>query len=334
MAASAITLYRPSDAPISQGLGAEQKQGGIHAGTDFYYLYGGVIYDKVYAAAAGKVIWAGDARGLPWPNILYLNIDFDRTDNLDSSAGNYTIIEHYDSFGNPIALTGYGHQEAIYVNVGDWVIARQHIGKVGATGFNYGKHLHFDFVLYPYDVDDAPYYGRVDPTPYFIDSEEDDMYTDEDRARDIKAASDAAAAMRDAKNAMDYSKAARDGIIFGGDNMKYKAPLQNIVDDLPRRIAVWPITRDGKTNTWIQETADIKSINMRLEAKIDALMAVVGALSGGTVTLEQVSEIINEAVQNTLGQITATVTIGKAPESEARAIEAPKEDIVDAEIVP
>ena len=167
-----ITLHRPSDGPITQGFGADQKQGDLHAGTDFAYTWGGIIFDKVYAAAAGRVIWAGDSRNLPWPNVLYLNIDFNRNDNIDESAGNYTIIAHFDEFGNQIALTGYGHQEAIYVRVGDWVEARQHIGKVGDTGFNFGKHLHFDFVLAPFDVDDYPFYGRIDPTPYFVDEGE------------------------------------------------------------------------------------------------------------------------------------------------------------------
>lgn len=324
MAAQAIELYRPSDAPISQGLGAEQKQGGIHAGTDFYYSYGGVIYDKAYAMRAGKVIWAADSRGLPWPNILYLNIDFDRTDNLDSSAGNYIIIEHYDSFGNPIALSGYGHLAEIYVNVGDWVVGRQHIAKVGDTGFNYGKHLHVDFVLYPYDVDDAPYYGRVDPTPYFIDFEEDDMYTEEDRQRDIQAANDA--------------KAAKEAIIFGGKSMKYGAPIQNLVDDVPRRVAEYTVTRGGKKLTWIQDNADGTSAAIRTEAKVDALLAIItqlAAASGSTVTVEQLTPVIDAAVERTLGEITgtATVIIGKAPETTARALEAPKEDIVDAEVV-
>ncbi|AMM44373.1 endolysin [Arthrobacter phage Mudcat] len=183
-----IELFLPSEGPITQGLGVTQKQdGNPHAGTDFAYTANGKIFDKVYAAAEGRVIWAGDSRGMGWPNLLYVNPDFDRTDNVDSSGGNYTIIAHYDSFGNLIAYTGYGHQEAIYVKVGDWVRAGQHIGKVGDTGFNFGKHLHFDLILFPFDVDDAPFYGRVDPTPYFVNQfkiEEDDMYTQTDRERD------------------------------------------------------------------------------------------------------------------------------------------------------
>ncbi|WBF79050.1 endolysin [Arthrobacter phage Hankly] len=191
--AATIELFLPSEGPITQGLGVTQKQdGNPHAGTDFAYTANGKIFDKVYAAAEGRVIWASDSRGMGWPNLLYVNPDFDRTDSVDSSGGNYTIIAHYDSFGNLIAYTGYGHQEEIYVKVGDWVRAGQHIGKVGATGFNFGKHLHFDLILFPFDVNDAPFYGRVDPTPYFVNqfhTDEDDMYTQTDRDRDDRTAS-------------------------------------------------------------------------------------------------------------------------------------------------
>lgn len=187
----AIQLYRPADGPLTQGFGVGQIQGGEHAGSDFAYTANGVIYDKVYAAAEARVIYAGDSRNMGWPNLLYLNIDFDRTDNVDHSAGNYIILAHYDAFGNLLAYTGYGHLEEIYVKAGDWVRGRQHIAKIGQTGFSFGKHLHFDFVPNPYNVSFAPFYGRVDPTPYFIDyveGEEDDMYSEADRKRDENTA--------------------------------------------------------------------------------------------------------------------------------------------------
>lgn len=187
-----MELFRPSKGRISQGFGATQLQdGNEHAGTDFEYTDGINIFDEVFAAAEARVIWAGDARNLGWPNVLYLNIDFDRTDAVNSSAGNYIILAHYDANGKLLAYTGYGHLEEIYVKVGDWVRAGQHIAKVGQTGFSFGKHLHFDFVPAPFDVDDAPFYGRVDPTPYFVNQfkvEEDDMYTQADRDRDIATA--------------------------------------------------------------------------------------------------------------------------------------------------
>lgn len=162
-----ISLVQPSRGHITQFYGARQVDGNPHAGQDYAYSRGGETFPEVYAAADGVVLFAGDSRGLSWPNIMYLNIDFDRTDNVDTSAGNYTIIAHHDSAGNRIALTGYGHQEEVWVKAGQTVRKGQRIGTVGATGFSAGKHLHFDLVLFPFDVDDAPYYGRVDPNPYF-----------------------------------------------------------------------------------------------------------------------------------------------------------------------
>lgn len=163
-----ISLVQPSRGHITQFYGARQVDGNPHAGQDYAYSRGGEIFPEVYAAADGVVLFAGDSRGLTWPNVMYLNIDFDRTDRQDSSAGNYTIIAHHDAAGNRIALTGYGHQERVWVSAGQTVQARQRIGTVGETGFSAGKHLHFDLVLVPFRVDQAPYYGRVDPNPYFV----------------------------------------------------------------------------------------------------------------------------------------------------------------------
>lgn len=160
-----IQFVRPSRGHVTQPFANRQPDGNPHAGQDYAYSNGREIFPEVYAAADGKVLFAGDSRGLAWPNIMYVNIDFDRSDNQDSSAGNYTIIQHYEN-GVPVALTGYGHQEEVWVKAGQWVTAGQRIGTVGATGFSFGKHLHFDLVLAPFDVDDAPFYGRVDPNRY------------------------------------------------------------------------------------------------------------------------------------------------------------------------
>lgn len=162
-----ISLVHPSRGHITQFYGARQVDGNPHAGQDYAYSNGQEIFPEVYAAADGVVLFAGDSRGLTWPNIMYLNIDFDRTDRQDSSAGNYTILAHHDAAGNRIALTGYGHQEEVWVKAGDTVQAGQRIGTVGETGFSAGKHLHFDLVLAPFRVDLAPYYGRVNPNGYF-----------------------------------------------------------------------------------------------------------------------------------------------------------------------
>jgi hypothetical protein len=260
----------------------------------------------VYAAAEARVIYAGDSRNMGWPNLLYLNIDFDRTDNVDNSAGNYIILAHYDAFGNLLAYTGYGHLEEIYVKAGDWVRGRQHIGKIGQTGFSFGKHLHFDFVPNPYNVSFAPFYGRVDPTPYFIDyveGEEDDMYTDEDRARDVQAAKDA--------------KAAKEALIIGGSSMLYTASIQKLVDDVPRRVAEYPVHRDGKDIFWIQESADAKSLLIAQSKAITGLSAALQVASAGQITIEKIEEIINTAFAESVGDLAATVTIGVPSKTEA-----------------
>lgn len=193
-----LVLTKPSRGHITQRFGARQVDGNPHAGQDYAYTNGREVFPEICAAADGVVLFAGDSRGLSWPNIMYLNIDFDRTDNVDASAGNYIIIAHSEG-GVRIALTGYGHLEQVWVKAGQVVKAGQQIGVCGDTGFSAGKHLHFDLVISPFRVDAAPYYGRVDPNPYLtggaalgsagnITQEEDDMYTDADRARDTLAA--------------------------------------------------------------------------------------------------------------------------------------------------
>ena len=82
-------------------------------GVDIYANQG----SKVVAAAAGKVVYAGNAlRGY----------------------GNLIIIKHTESF-----LSAYAHNDQILVSERDWVDAGQEIGKMGSTGTNSVK-LHFE----------------------------------------------------------------------------------------------------------------------------------------------------------------------------------------------
>lgn len=94
-------------------------------GSDYIYFHSGVDYGicsvahpfDIYAAAPGIVIFAGQ-----------LNV-----------RGNATFIDH--GLG---VYTGYFHQAAIYVSVGQQVQAGELIGKIGATGRVTGPHLHFE----------------------------------------------------------------------------------------------------------------------------------------------------------------------------------------------
>ena len=75
--------------------------------------------DQLFAAAYGKVIWAG-ARG---------------------GYGNVVMIDH----GNGV-VSLYAHQRSggIKVSVGQQVVKGQRIGTVGSSGLSTGPHLHFE----------------------------------------------------------------------------------------------------------------------------------------------------------------------------------------------
>jgi hypothetical protein len=141
-----------------------QPDGNPHTGNDYAYTDGVNVFPEIFAAAAGTVLYVGDSRKLGWPNPWYFNPDFDRSDAWDSSAGNVIVIGHtqgWDRFD-----TTYSHVESWTVKVGDIVKAGQRIGTIGNTGNSYGKHLHFELLLKPFNFN-TPTYGRTDPNPYF-----------------------------------------------------------------------------------------------------------------------------------------------------------------------
>jgi len=89
---------------------------GFHTGTD----YGAPLGTPILAIAAGRVTVAGPASGY----------------------GNLIVIEH--NIGGQIVASAYGHEERLYVKVGDLVTAGQHIADVGTEGHSTGPHLHFE----------------------------------------------------------------------------------------------------------------------------------------------------------------------------------------------
>jgi murein DD-endopeptidase MepM/ murein hydrolase activator NlpD len=86
--------------------------------------------DAVYAAAAGRVTYAGRQKGY----------------------GRVIIIDH----GNDIS-TVYAHLSATLVHRDDIVEAGQHIGKVGLSGNARGSHLHFELRISGEAVDPLDY---------------------------------------------------------------------------------------------------------------------------------------------------------------------------------
>ncbi len=91
-------------------------QPSFHTGTD----YGAPLGTPILAIAAGRVTVAGPASGY----------------------GNLIVIEH--NIGGQLVASAYGHEEHIYVQVGNLVTAGQHIADVGSEGHSTGPHLHFE----------------------------------------------------------------------------------------------------------------------------------------------------------------------------------------------
>ncbi|MBN9155695.1 MAG: M23 family metallopeptidase [Microbacterium sp.] len=89
---------------------------GFHTGTD----YAAPLGTPILAIAAGQVTVAGPAAGY----------------------GNLIVIEH--NIGGQVVASAYGHEERLYVKVGDLVTAGQHIADVGTEGHSTGPHLHFE----------------------------------------------------------------------------------------------------------------------------------------------------------------------------------------------
>lgn len=162
-----LQLVRPHRGRVTQVYGNKQPDGLPHAGQDFGFIGpDGTTFPEVYAAADGVVLFAGDSRNLGWPNEWYINPDFNRNDNKDTSAGNLVIIGHPEHK----AVTGYAHLEYYSVRKGDSVRASQIIGITGNTGYSFGKHLHFFLMFQPYNYNTNTY-GCSDPNPYFVSIE-------------------------------------------------------------------------------------------------------------------------------------------------------------------
>ncbi|MGC9064874.1 MAG: murein hydrolase activator EnvC family protein, partial [bacterium] len=85
----------------------------FHTGVDIAGNYG----DNIYAVNEGRVIYSG------W----------------QSGYGKVIIVDH----GNGMS-TVYAHCSQLLVNVGDVVKRGEVIGKIGATGWATGPHLHFE----------------------------------------------------------------------------------------------------------------------------------------------------------------------------------------------
>jgi murein DD-endopeptidase MepM/ murein hydrolase activator NlpD len=121
---SPLRFSRPIAAAVGDGFGP--RGAGFHPGLDFPAPTG----TPVHAARSGCVRRAGWNAG---------------------GYGNLVVLRH------PLGMTSwYGHMSAIAVHRGECVHTGALIGRVGATGFATGPHLHFELRLRGAAVDPLP----------------------------------------------------------------------------------------------------------------------------------------------------------------------------------
>lgn len=108
------------------------RWGSFHGGID---LSIGTYGSTIVAAASGTVIEAS---------------------NGNSGYGTYVHIDHGNGMSTLYAHMIYG---SIVVHVGQYVSGGQPLGKMGATGFATGPHLHFEVRINGTKVNPAPYIG-------------------------------------------------------------------------------------------------------------------------------------------------------------------------------
>jgi murein DD-endopeptidase MepM/ murein hydrolase activator NlpD len=119
-------LGRPVAAPVGDRYGP--RGAGFHAGLDFPALSG----TPVVAAASGRVAFAG----------------------FDDGFGLTVVLDH----GNGLH-TRYAHLSWAAVAPGAFVPVGARLGRVGATGFATGPHLHLEVTVRGANADPAPALG-------------------------------------------------------------------------------------------------------------------------------------------------------------------------------
>src|SRR3954452_19739714 len=112
---SPLSFARPVAAGVGDRYGP--RGSGFHPGLDFPAPTG----TPVVAARAGRVISAGFAA---------------------DGYGNRVVVPH----GGGVR-TRYAHLSSIAVSLGQWVATGARVGRVGATGFATGPHLHFEVLV-------------------------------------------------------------------------------------------------------------------------------------------------------------------------------------------
>ena len=129
--APVVTWVNPTSGTITSPYGPRPNKpvpgvNPFHRGTDVAAASG----TPIYAAFSGTVVEAG---------VL-------------GTYGNWVLIDH----GNGVQ-TGYAHNSAIHVSIGQTVSAGDLIASMGSTGASTGPHLHFEVRVNGEAIDPVPF---------------------------------------------------------------------------------------------------------------------------------------------------------------------------------
>lgn len=185
-----ILTHRPTARGIkSQGWGENPTQNNPdptfgnyqpvgHTADDYIADYG----EPVYAAAPGRVVYAGPGEHMPADLATHWGY---WAGPAGWASGNITLIEHTPSFG-----TAYSHASRCTVPAGAWVEGGQQIQEAGSTGRSTGSHVHHEALTLPVSYATL-YYSRVNPSALYaggvsvvgsLIQEDDELNKDQDAA--------------------------------------------------------------------------------------------------------------------------------------------------------
>lgn len=257
-----------------------------HAGVDI----GCPIGTRVYAMAAGRVVWADWGSNLPgdesWGSLGY----FRRWAFYKNFPGILTVI-HHPQLG-PHVYTAYAHLSTNdAAPIGTQVKEGQLIGLSGNTG-GVAPHLHIEKLVDPtYSTGNGLIYGRADPVSMF------------------GKPSPAAPAKPKPKGLFVSLTPAQEKLILDRITKYIDSPISQV--DEKSAAAVWATTvkRTGGNVSALQELADNKTIAVSLQGRIAGLenaITQMAARPGSPVDLTAVAAAAEEGATKALSTLRIT----------------------------
>jgi hypothetical protein len=211
-----------------------------HTGIDYPVQVG----TPVRAVAGGTVKHVGWYSGSYADNPYWISPSF---------AGFVLVIDH----GAFIGI--YAHLSGSPVKAGEQVREGQTVAYSGNTGGSTGPHLHFEVLPDGWDFTNGMY-GRVNPDQYLGAS-----IVPQSSTPKPATTGGFLMALTDAQQQLIYDR--------------LKKYVDSPISAVPKKVWGIPVLRGGKNVSALQELADAKTLIIRQQATIDALVAKITAVT-------------------------------------------------------